>query len=447
MFLHTFSALFSSIRRGSKSVVDDPPPTLCSIGCNLATANSTAGAEECTDLSEKKEYCQILDVSEAFPSMSKKRHLTEESETRIQVASIVCRSCCLFNGNIELLWDGESRSFFVTLNSVLQVVPGKAQLVCIGGREATTWVEDDEHSLPTTQLRGSITPNSNGNLLVTFADREGMKECFAAMQADMGWRTQMKCTTVSAVRMRAIIKTQHPLIIRDYEKQKVMQETAASRMSQAHTSPTEATIRRSPPFFQTPRRQQNYQSQRSTIHDENTLLQVESPASECPVSGSDERATPSSIETMTTGSSLLDASSESHPSPDTSQQPTKRRKLADGHDLSSYDAMQVPRVSKSIINPPKDLEKLIATLIETPDIITGIHNQWARLFQDLAAKVNAQDDEIKALRAQNANIDAHIDKTAIDIVDQVNRKFKDVENQFIKKTAPPMQASNVLPGP
>ena len=142
-------------------------------------------------------------------------HVDENEPFRIPVKLIWCRSCTLAEGDIQLEWDADSLDFFVIHNEESQKVPGKSRCVCIGVNEAKTWVHAEGEYFLCVQIKGSLTANSNGSMLIRFADRDGLSLFFENL---LYYNSGLKTDPVSSAKMHGIFKTQMRAIGEDYSK-------------------------------------------------------------------------------------------------------------------------------------------------------------------------------------------------------------------------------------
>ena len=161
--------------------------------------------------------------------------VSDRDHVRIPIKTIICRSCCLIEEHAELLWDDESCGFLVQCNDELQTVPGKSQLVCIGASESQVWTEVEGQHLLAVQIRGSVTGNSNGQIIIDFAGSDGLSLCFQhLLHCAAGQRFSHKHVPVET--MQGIIKTQVPLLEQDYQKHSRLNSAAAARHVEAQKS-------------------------------------------------------------------------------------------------------------------------------------------------------------------------------------------------------------------
>lgn len=137
-------------------------------------------------------------------------------EVRIPVERIFCRACCLQQKKIELVWDEGLKGFSVQCDGVPLHVPNKSKLMCIGSSEAAQWTDAEQEGLPVVHIKGSQNENSNGSIIIGFADLDGLSTCYEFL---LHARNQtLKTISVPKKRMEDLVKRQGSDILADHKK-------------------------------------------------------------------------------------------------------------------------------------------------------------------------------------------------------------------------------------
>ena len=106
----------------------------------------------------------------------------DNSEVRVPLKAIFCRGCVLDTramndtASIDLVYQMAHASFLVELNGQPYCIPGLKEHMTIGKHEASAWHEG-KHSTQVV-LKGSASDRSNGTILLSFVDEEGMSDCY-----------------------------------------------------------------------------------------------------------------------------------------------------------------------------------------------------------------------------------------------------------------------------
>jgi sentrin-specific protease 7 len=104
-----------------------------------------------------------------------------EDEVRIPLKAIFCRGCVLDTkamddtASLDLVYRMDHALFLVELNGQPYYIPGSKEYMAVGKHEASKW-HGGKHSNQVV-LKGSASDRSNGTILLSFADEEGMHEC------------------------------------------------------------------------------------------------------------------------------------------------------------------------------------------------------------------------------------------------------------------------------
>jgi sentrin-specific protease 7 len=115
------------------------------------------------------------------PAQSAKK--SDSNATRIPLEAVSSRGCVLDSramedtDRIDLVYEIAHAAFIVELNGQPWCIPGSKELMTIGKHEASAW-HGTKHSTQ-VMLKGSSSEiRSNGIILLSFVDEEGLRDCF-----------------------------------------------------------------------------------------------------------------------------------------------------------------------------------------------------------------------------------------------------------------------------
>ena len=93
-------------------------------------------------------------------------------------------------------------------------------------------------------------------------------------------------------------------------------------------------------------------------------------------------------------------------------------------------SLQLPQLPPQIQNSATDLNNLIATLTDVPNIMQGLHDQYSGLIHSMATRINVQEEMIYELKnTMNLNLKDIADQTEARIMDvyrELNEKMQEV---------------------